>query len=102
MERLDEFTNELEIIDLIKIDVEGYELFVLKGGIETLKKTKKIIFESSLEFCQRFNYKTSDIIAFLADLNFKVYKLDDILFQNQLPKDYQSFEHEDLIAINNF
>jgi hypothetical protein len=102
VERLDEFTNELEIVDLIKIDVEGYELFVLKGGIETLKKTKKIIFESSLEFCQRFNYKTSDIIAFLADLNFKVYKLDDILFQNQLPKDYQSFEHEDLIAINNF
>lgn len=34
----------LEKLDLIKLDVEGHELKVLKGGIETIKKCKPIIF----------------------------------------------------------
>ena len=46
---LDTFLHKYKFvksIDLIKIDVEGYELKVIKGGIKTLKKTKVLIFEN--------------------------------------------------------
>lgn len=46
VERLDDFAplKECERIDLIKIDVEGYELNVLRGAIHTLKKYKPVLF----------------------------------------------------------
>jgi FkbM family methyltransferase len=41
MHRLDEF--EFEAIDFIKIDVEGYEYFVVQGGEQTIRKHKPVI-----------------------------------------------------------
>ncbi|MES2377394.1 MAG: FkbM family methyltransferase [Bacteroidota bacterium] len=38
---------QLDVIDLIKIDVQGAEHLVLHGGIETLKKTKLVYTEFS-------------------------------------------------------
>jgi FkbM family methyltransferase len=42
---LDSFVEEKNLgkIDFIKIDVEGYEIEVLKGGIETIKKFRPIL-----------------------------------------------------------
>ena len=41
---IDEFSKEKQIpIDLIKLDVEGYEMEVLKGAKNILKKYKPII-----------------------------------------------------------
>lgn len=40
---LDKFIDKYENLDFIKIDVEGHEAKVLKGGIETIKKHKPII-----------------------------------------------------------
>ena len=41
MKTLDSFN--LNDIDLIKIDCEGYEIFVIKGGIETIRRCKPTI-----------------------------------------------------------
>lgn len=41
IKRLDDFN--FENVDYIKIDTEGYELYVLQGGIETIKRCKPII-----------------------------------------------------------
>lgn len=41
--RLDDIIPENMPITLIKIDVEGAELKVLQGGIETIKRTKPLI-----------------------------------------------------------
>lgn len=98
---LDEYTRDLEIIDLIKVDIEGYELFCFKGAVETLKKTKKIIFESIETLTIAYGYSGSDIISFLNDLNFAVYKLDDVHLINKLDLNYKSGYNEDLIAVNN-
>jgi len=43
--RLDELVRELEIdnVDIVKIDVEGAEVDVLKGAVETLRKHRPIL-----------------------------------------------------------
>ena len=41
IKRLDDFN--IENVDFIKIDVEGYELDVLKGGEETIEKYRPVI-----------------------------------------------------------
>ena len=40
MKRLDDICRDLKTINLLKIDVEGYELPVLKGGVKNLKENK--------------------------------------------------------------
>jgi FkbM family methyltransferase len=41
-------------IELLKIDVEGYEYFVLKGATQSLRRTRKIYLEYVPEFSARY------------------------------------------------
>jgi len=49
--KLDDFAGQLEIVDniLIKIDVQGYEDKVIKGGFETVIRAKVLIVETSFQ-----------------------------------------------------
>lgn len=68
--------NNIKKVDLVKIDVEGAEILVLKGAKETLKKNHpKIIFEAWNE-----DY-LSKIKKFLKPFN---YRIDKINFCNYL------------------
>lgn len=71
---LDEICCDLKEIDLLKIDVEGYELEVLKGGISTLRKTNKIILEILEDLTNTFNYSPVEIKKFLKENHFKINK----------------------------
>ena len=65
MKRLDDVSTLTEIarIRCIKIDVEGYELLVVRGGEQTLAKTDYIIFEAYEPNCQRFGYTLDELFA---------------------------------------
>lgn len=72
MHRLDNF--ELKDIDLVKIDCEGFELFVLQGGVETIKRNKPtIIVEQKPETGMEKNYNigTKDAVKFLESAGWK-------------------------------
>jgi FkbM family methyltransferase len=43
--RLDDELRNVPSIDILKIDTEGYEIHVLQGASETLKKTERIVLE---------------------------------------------------------
>ena len=60
-----------ENVDMIKIDVEGYELEVLKGAIKTLESVKYLMIELNNNTKK---YGSSNIVVekFIADLGFKV------------------------------
>ena len=67
----DELTpNEISNIGLIKIDVEGFELEVLHGMRETIKKSKPIIF---CEIEARHNDKYGDVFNFLDNIGYQAY-----------------------------
>ncbi len=75
MDKLDDiFENDK--IDLIKIDVEGFELEVLKGGIELLKKQLPIlIIEVSEQRENEAGVTPKEIANFVRSLgNYKLYK----------------------------
>jgi FkbM family methyltransferase len=69
-------------VDIIKIDTEGSELNILKGGFELINKFKpKIFLEFSNTHLQKFGKTSNDILNILTLLNYKIefYHEDNIL-----------------------
>ena len=68
------FLTEKESIDLIKIDVEGAELEVLKGLEKTIKKHHPLL---KIEFkpaaCSAANITFQDIWDYLVELGYQKY-----------------------------
>ena len=80
IETLDEyFTGAgLSRLDLIKIDVEGAELLVLKGGRKTLARQKPILFMELLrKWSLPFGYHPNDVIALLGEIGYRGYAIDN-------------------------
>jgi FkbM family methyltransferase len=64
---LDSITHG-KVFDFIKIDVEGFELEVLKGGVNTLSKTKYLLVEMSpnspvIDWLENHNYTLIDVVG---------------------------------------
>ncbi len=60
-------------IDLIKIDVEGYELEVLKGAEQSIKKFKPILFiELDDNNLKLQNSSAKELISFLINLDYNI------------------------------
>jgi hypothetical protein len=77
---LDSFLNKKKIlVDLLKIDVEGSELKVLKGCEKNIKKIKVILIEI-LNHNLINNYSKSKIFSFLEKNNFSLYIVNKFPF----------------------
>lgn len=73
---LDEYVNKrpLEHLDLIKIDVEGNERNVFRGGASTLEKYHPVIYcELLRKHTKRFGYHPNEVIVSLADLGYRCF-----------------------------
>src|SRR3989338_6191414 len=77
MTTLDKSLKSEKNIDLLKIDVEGAELDVLKGATNTLKKTKQIILEWT-NLCSH-----EEIIDILKKNKFEVEVKDNLVYANR-------------------
>lgn len=77
VKRMDDFVSKLpsfKKLDFIKCDVEGAELLVFRGGLETIKKCKPIIFTEMLrKWSKKFGYHPDDIINLLSKLGYCCY-----------------------------
>ena len=72
--KLDQFIKDenLNKVDFIKLDVDGYELDVLISGEDFLKKNKPIIFiEIAPYLYPEFGYSCQELIEFIQKLNYK-------------------------------
>jgi len=78
IDRLDNILKKSEInkIDILKIDTEGYDFHVIEGLGEFINKVKYIYFEHHFHNMLVKKYTLSDIHNFLKKKNFKkVFKI---------------------------
>ena len=70
---LDNYLKKIDIdkIDLLKIDTEGHEYYVLKGSQMNLFKVRYVYFEHHYDDMLEKKYKFSEIHNFLTNNNFK-------------------------------
>jgi len=72
----DIFYDRLERFDFLKIDIEGAELFALKGMTKSLEKYKPdLLIEISEECYNSAGYSIQDLIDFLSKFDYIAYKL---------------------------
>lgn len=94
MYRLDDVT--IYPFDFIKMDTQGSELDIIKGGINTVKKCKYLLIEVSLVPCNEGAPLKEDVVNYLKSINFKVVSTpyshylngkllqEDLLFENSV------------------
>lgn len=77
VKRMDDFVSSslpLKKIDFIKCDVEGAELLVFKGAIQTIKRYKPIVFSEMLrKWSAKFNYHPNEIISLFKDIEYRCF-----------------------------
>jgi FkbM family methyltransferase len=76
-------------VRLLKIDVEGFELFALRGAERILQRTDMVYFESWESHFSKYGYSTPDVLEFLTMHGFEVNR----------PADYKSAKCENLLAV---
>lgn len=79
-ERADDFAvrNHIMGMDFVKCDVEGAELLVYRGGIETIKKYKPVIFSEMLrKWSARFHYHPNLIIELFESLGYQCFVIGE-------------------------
>jgi FkbM family methyltransferase len=95
-------------IRLLKVDTEGYELFVFKGAVNTLKAIEIIYFEYWDKLTRKYGYDKNKLFDLLSNSGFKIYRAPRnpyiaIAALNKLELvDHKTiFEHnENLIGLN--
>ena len=83
------------VCDLIKIDVEGMELEVLKGGTDTIKRCKPILYvENDRE------EKSADLISYLMQLGYRMWWHKPRLFNQFNYKNCQENVFSNIVSCN--
>jgi FkbM family methyltransferase len=87
---LDDYTAETGTqVDFIKCDVEGAELLVFQGGIQTIKRDKPIVFSEILrKWSAKFNYNPNDIFRLFRDEGYQSFTVKE----NSLAKFFEMNE----------
>lgn len=86
--KLDEFAldHNMDYLQFVKCDVEGAELLVYQGGIETIKKFRPVVFSEMLrKWAAKFNYHPNQIIDLFDSIGYECYVIE----QNRLKRFYR-------------
>jgi len=78
---LDEYAriNKMDKIDFIKLDVDGYECKVIRGGVNTIKKfTPIMIVEFGKCTLERYGDSLGDLVDLLFSLGYLLYSIEDL------------------------
>lgn len=79
VKKLDDFITDYNLNkpDVIKLDIQGFELEALKGASETLKNTKYVLTEVSFTEFYKGQAYFSDIVSYLSTYGFELCALSE-------------------------
>jgi FkbM family methyltransferase len=73
--------EKIDHIDFIKIDVEGWELPVAQGGLETLRRLRPMLLAELMEYPPDFHDRAKpdyrELLKLMAGLGYQYYVVDD-------------------------
>lgn len=94
-EKLDNLIPDSQIIDFIKIDVEGAEYLVLQGAKETIRRSKPyVVFEFGLGASNYYGTDASAMFDFFDnELDYRIFLIDKFL-KNKPPLSKLDFERQ--------
>jgi FkbM family methyltransferase len=99
---LDDVGEVYSKVDLVKIDVEGYEIFVIAGGVKTLKKTQCIYIEVAEDHFNSYRYSVKDLLSALGEMGFSLFIKKDLgILQPVNSENKSCVDHTNLLAIRN-
>ena len=106
VERLDDILSiaDTSAISLMKVDVQGFDCFVLKGGKKILTRTQKIVFEVEADQMSRLKGKCTPtlLVNYVKDSGFEISRLaidgKDNGNPDDLP-DFTSFRGRDAVDL---
>jgi len=76
--KLDNYINNVTRCDFIKVDIEGAEYFMIKGGMKFIEKFKPIIYgEFNAYFLQKFGFSILDVWNILEPMGYSAYVEDE-------------------------
>jgi FkbM family methyltransferase len=75
---IDDFLPNIERLSLLKCDIEGADLYALRGATKTLKKHKPVVIvEITPWFLEGFGLSVADVVGFFDELGYRCYRYDD-------------------------
>lgn len=98
LRRLDDLDIEGRV-HLLKIDVEGYEKFVLQGAEGLLDRVQTIYFEAWDSHFRRFGYTVSDLVGWLEERSFLICTVTNGIRIEPLTRALASGGTDNLLAI---
>jgi FkbM family methyltransferase len=101
MRTLDAIVPPTAHVALLKIDVEGYERYVLAGAQDTLRRTDCVFFEAYESAFARFGYSTPDLLEVLVTAGLYPLRFDERGDVVPLPMTYRADRCENLLAARN-
>jgi len=90
IDRLDNLMGNVPEITLIKMDVQGYELEVLKGGQRTLEKAKYVLLEMQNHEIYKGAPKYYDLDAFLRAQGFELFEIMPSIREHDQVREYDA------------
>lgn len=99
VKRLDSVIPAGSMINLLKIDVEGFELPVLRGAGGLLETTRCVFCEMCAAHVQRHHYTTAELLGLLEQAGFKNYVLNGRRQLQRVLPGFQSNELEQIVSL---
>lgn len=98
---LDTLIPGRESIALLKVDVEGYEKFVLMGATQILEMTECLYFEIGLQHFQNYDYTIQSLLQLVQNKGFQLFRIVENGLIQRITPNYTTNSVENLMGIRN-
>lgn len=96
--RLDVLFDSVSRVNLLKIDVEGYEKMVLEGAQDLLHRIDCILIEVEEDKCLMFGHSPTELLQIVRSAGFKIVRIVGNT-ASEAPTSYSPRNSEDLVAV---